>query len=398
MTAQSTSIRDQDIVLVSNQMLHDRYWTSKQYIAMELVKSNRVLYVEANYSFGKLALGILKRKWPVVFWRKSTRDKSGIYVLTPSPRLPWRNHVAWIGKLNQWLLYRHIRVAVRHFDLHPGLIWSFLHQTARVVKKLKYDTAIYHCVDDWPQLLPLAGMGKPAQIRFDESELIKAVDLIISVSENLLQDYSIPETKYAFIPNGVDTALFNLSPDNASELPLDLTGLPRPFIGFSGSLGKWIDIDLIIHTARANPKASLIIIGLNEKNPAVEKMRKIPGIHFLGMKPRTTVPIYLRAFDVCLMPFNQSKVGQGLLPLKLFEYLALGKAIVATYSRSLEPFEDVLYLAKTAESFQQKVKSALMESRNDLIRKRIQRAEAYSWQARIQAYGKAIKSVNSSTQ
>ena len=46
-------IENQDIIIISNQMLDDHYWTSKQYITMELIKKNRVLYVEANYSSGK---------------------------------------------------------------------------------------------------------------------------------------------------------------------------------------------------------------------------------------------------------------------------------------------------------------------------------------------------------
>ena len=46
-------------------MLNDHYWTSKQYITMELIKNYRVLYVEANYSFGKILNGLMGKKWPV---------------------------------------------------------------------------------------------------------------------------------------------------------------------------------------------------------------------------------------------------------------------------------------------------------------------------------------------
>ncbi|MCF7839997.1 MAG: hypothetical protein K9N22_04395, partial [Candidatus Marinimicrobia bacterium] len=69
--------------MISGQMLHDRYWTSKQYIAHELIKENRVLYVEANYSFGKLFLGLLGKDWPVTLFGRLNRDESGIDVLTP---------------------------------------------------------------------------------------------------------------------------------------------------------------------------------------------------------------------------------------------------------------------------------------------------------------------------
>ena len=94
-------IENQDIILISNQMLNDHYWTSKQYITMELIKKNRVLYVEANYSFGKLFFGIIGNKWPVVPFGRLKIDNDNLSILTPFPRLPYRNHFRWIGWLNQ---------------------------------------------------------------------------------------------------------------------------------------------------------------------------------------------------------------------------------------------------------------------------------------------------------
>jgi hypothetical protein len=44
----------------------------------------------------------------------------------------------------------------------------------------------------------------------------------------------------------------------------DMKKLPRPIIGFSGSIGKWIDIDLITQIAQYYKNGSIVLIGLNE--------------------------------------------------------------------------------------------------------------------------------------
>jgi len=380
---------NRDIVLISGQMLNDRYWTSKQYISHELIKQNRVLYVEANYSFGKLIQGLMGKSWPVTIFGKLKKEASGIDVLTPPPRLPWRNHFKWIGRLNQAILGWKIRKAIGELNYEKPIIWTFLHQTAKVIEGISHSGAIYHCVDDWPELLPMAKMGNPEQIKRDEWALIIRVGTIFTVSDKLLSHYQLPVGKVHFIPNGVDTTLFN--PDDLPGTVLtEMSNLPRPIIGFSGSLGRWIDIDLIIQTARSFPAASVVIIGLNEKNPETQKLAGEKNIHFLGMKSRSEVPNYIREFDVCLMPFARTSVGQGLLPLKLFEYLSMGKPIIATNSGSLEIFRDVLYLADDSSMFIQQVKLAISEVDTSLVRKRREKAHEYSWPARIQAYDSAI--------
>ncbi|MCF7797003.1 MAG: glycosyltransferase [Lentisphaeria bacterium] len=382
---------NRDIVIISGQMLHDRYWTSKQYIAHELIKQNRVLYVEANYSFGKLFLGLLGKGWPVTLFGRLTQDESGIDVLTPPPRLPWRNHFHWIGQLNQLLLRWKIKRAMRKLNYQRPILWTFLHQTAALIGKLPAEKWIYHCVDDWPELLPMAKMGRPKTVRHDEGELIRKTDLVYSVSQTLLSHYKIPTEKVNLIANGVDVSLFDRDNLPEDSIPEDLRGLPKPIIGFSGSLGKWINTDLILQTAHAFPRASIVMIGLNEKNPGVDELLRQENIHFLGMKQRGEVPHYINAFDVCLMPFARSEVGEGLLPLKLFEYLAMGKPIVATSSPTLILFADILYLAENDTEFIQQVGEALKESNSELMLQRLARAREFSWAARLRKYDAALK-------
>jgi len=382
-----------DIILISNQMLDDRYWTSKQYITQELIKSNRVLYVEANYSFGKLFLGLMGKKWPIAPFGKLRKEKENLFVLTPFPRLPFRNHYRWVGWMNQKLLLIKIKQAITKLDINKSILWTFLHQTADLIAKLKDTISIYHCVDDWPKLLPMAGMGKPSVIQSDEQQLLSQVDVIFRVSKNLLLDANLTHTIVHDIPNGVDTDLFDPNNPKNCIMPDDMKDLPQPIIGFSGSIGKWIDIDLIIKTAKHFKNGSIVIIGLNEKNPKINKLSSINNIHFLGMKERKKVPKYINTFDVCIMPFARNKIGEGLVPLKMFEYLAMGKPIVSTESKVLRPFNEVISLSKE-DDFVESIEIVLAEKTKESAKSAREMAMEYSWENRINEYSTAVKKIN----
>ena len=109
------------------------------------------------------------------------------------------------------------------------------------------------------------------------------------------------------------------------------------------------------------------------------------------MKLREEVPQYICHFDVCIMPFNRSEIGKSLLPLKMFEYLALGKPIVTTSSEVLKQFEEVLYLADDTDSFIKHIENAIIDNNRELSELRRACALKYSWKKRVNEYLSAIK-------
>ena len=155
--------------------------------------------------------------------------------------------------------------------------------------------------------------------------------------------------------------------------------------------GKWIDIELIIQIAKCYKNGSIVLIGLNENNPNIDKLNNLNNIYFLGMKSREEVPEYISNFDVCLMPFNRTEIGRGLLPLKMFEYLALGKPVVATSSEVLKQFEEVLYLADDEDSFLKHIENAITDNNRENSERRRAYSLKYSWENRVNEYLSAIQ-------
>ena len=65
-----------------------------------------------------------------------------------------------------------------------------------------------------------------------------------------------------------------------------------------------------------------------------------------GRRPQSAIPSYVAAFDVCLNPFRGSRAADSVSPLKVYEYLALGRPVVSTPMRALqmEPAADLIAL------------------------------------------------------
>lgn len=385
------SLVNEDIILLSNQMLEDRYWTSKQYITQVLKRSNRVLYVEGNYSFGKLLLGIFRRSWPVHPFGKLRHPEKDLWVLTPPPRMPLRNHLRLMGWLNQWLLKMKISNAVKRIGFQNPVLWTFLHQTGYLIGKFHEKVSVYHCVDDWPERLAMEKMGARSLVVRDENDLIKRVDLVFRVSEVLLEGREKVGAPVHLTPNGVDMSAFHLNRASGFKDPEDLIKLKKPVLGFAGSLGEWVDADLIIKVAQGFPTASIVLIGQIDRGEMLDRLLAEPNIYYLGMKPRIQVPDYLNGFDVCLMPFARNRIGQGLLPLKMFQYLAMGKPVVATSSPPLRSFSDVVALADDPDEFVDKIKAAIKLMEPELVQARMHRAQEYSWENRIKVYADLIR-------
>ena len=100
---------------------------------------------------------------------------------------------------------------------------------------------------------------------------------------------------------------------------------------------------------------------------------------FIGTVDYKTVLAYCNGFDVCLIPFRRGKFADTINPVKLYEYLALGKPVVSYYMRELERYKDILYLADDKEGFLTYVERALNEKDHGIIKLRKDMARMNDW-------------------
>jgi len=187
--------------------------------------------------------------------------------------------------------------------------------------------------------------------------------VVVACSEALAERVSAACGKEAVvIGNGVDYALFSRDV-TPSQIPADVGRLKQPVVGYTGAIKEWFDFSLVSETAAAIGDASVALIGPvapGVRRDAEELSRTRPNVRFLGEKPYESLPLYLAAMSVCLIPFKQEPLTSVLNPNKLYEYLAAGKTVVSlTYSEDLARHESLMYLVNERSQFAETVKVAL---------------------------------------
>jgi GT2 family glycosyltransferase len=123
----------------------------------------------------------------------------------------------------------------------------------------------------------------------------------------------------------------------------------------------------------------------------ISKLEALENVRLLGNKPYADIPSYLYDFDACLIPFLLNQVTKATDPVKLYEYLSLGKPVIATDMAELSQCGDLLYIGKDAGEFARHLDTALAERDPDLVQRRIEFARANTWTSRVQQIDAVVR-------
>jgi teichuronic acid biosynthesis glycosyltransferase TuaH len=213
-----------------------------------------------------------------------------------------------------------------------------------------------------------------------EPALMRKSDAVLCNSLNFTARAKQYNPNSFYIGNGFDTTHFHDS--NDVPIPTDLVSIPVPRIGYVGALiDLRLDLGLLIDLAQSRPEWSFVLIGWEDKAFADSILHTLPNVFFLGRKHTRDVPVYLNYFDVCINPQILNDITRSNFPLKVLEYLASGKPVVATVTNTMtEVFSDHTYLATNTESYLTQIEKALSENTVQQIQKRKNFVKEFSWE------------------
>jgi glycosyltransferase involved in cell wall biosynthesis len=174
-----------------------------------------------------------------------------------------------------------------------------------------------------------------------ETRIVRGADHVICVTEAvrdlLANTYQVKPAICTVIPNGADTDLFRPRPREACRRSIGEK--PEAFIiGFVGAFQPWVDFPAVLEATRllieSGVEMKLLLVGDGQRDDEVRRRVSSLGLdgHVLlpGRVPHHDVATWIGAMDVALVPFDFSGRGFEGSPLKLFEYMACGRAVVGT--------------------------------------------------------------------
>jgi glycosyltransferase involved in cell wall biosynthesis len=229
---------------------------------------------------------------------------------------------------------------------------------------------IYDLIDLWE-----SGLGWEWYTAETEKKIISHADVLICSAASLKTKLEhLSGRPVHLVPNGVNIDLFNK--ERHVKRPPDLPS-SAPIIMYIGALwGQWFDWDLLREVSEAYGNASTVCIG-DYKGQCPFPLR---NVYFLGLKPQQAIPGYLKYADVCIIPFKINEVTQAVNPLKVYEYLAMGKAVVATDMIELRGMPGV-YNAKDHREFIDHISLALSAPADSTTVDEF--VQASSWKQRV---------------
>ena len=281
--------------------------------------------------------------------------------------IPWPgSRIA--ARFNRASLHNQINPVMAAAKMTRPIVWTSLPTALPVVGALNEHALVYYAGDDFGAL---AGVDH-GPVLVMEKQLAAKADLIIAASPQIAERF--PKNKTRVLPHGVDYVRFAGPVPRAADMPAG-----RPIAGFYGSISDWIDIDAIARAAASLPEWVFVLIGKIDAD--VSKLARYPNVHFLGPRLHEQLASYSQHWDVSLLPFKRSRQIDASNPLKLREYLAAGRPVLASYDfPAALSFSDAVFIADEGEAFSDAILRAHADKRPKSFRQESVLLE--SWDSR----------------
>ena len=388
-----------DILMLSVSRWDQELSSASISVAKELSKNGRVFYFDHPFSFKDVIKGrkspAIKRRLKALFLGRDlfTRiepDNPNWIAVTPGITLPinWLPQGGiynFLSRINNRIFFQAIRKTIDHYKITNFIYWNSYNPffSYYLPDDIKPDLFIYQSRDNIAESNYVKKHGPDL-----ERKAAQFADLRIATSMDLTNRLSRPGIEFIFFPNAAQTDIFKKAQSRSMPVPQEIKGIDRPIIGYIGNICLRQDYDLLYKIAEKFQDHILLMVGpRNDRNYNRYDFSKLKNVIFTGPKKLEELPNYLAYMDVTILPFLVNDLTRSIYPLKLNEYLAAGKPVVATnFSPDVQSFSKVIYVSSSHEEFIENIRKGLLEHSDDLRLKRIQSVEKNSWENRVKEF------------
>jgi glycosyltransferase involved in cell wall biosynthesis len=219
-------------------------------------------------------------------------------------------------------LARAVRRAADKARMPQPLLWLNDPRAADLARSTGW-TTLYDLTDDW------LAADRPAseldRIRRGEEWLLEHAREVVACSGELVRRKTAARPDIHLIPNAVDVVAYR----KPRPRPADLPAVAAVYVG---TLHRdRLDVDVCAAAARRlADRGRVVLVGPNALDASDTERLRAAGVLLLGARPHDEVVAYLQHADVLLVPHVTSPFTDSLDPIKLYEYAAVGRPVVAT--------------------------------------------------------------------
>ncbi|MBN1262736.1 MAG: glycosyltransferase [Candidatus Pacebacteria bacterium] len=284
---------------------------------------------------------------------------------------------------------------IRKFSCSKPIFWHFYPEIFSRAVRSPHCFDVYHLVDliwQYPFYYPAPDDRRKAkQLNY---KVIRQADLVLTSSLYLKKICRKLNSRTFLVGNGSRTELIADLIGKVRLRPRDLTGIKPPVVGLVGNMtGFRFDFSLVEFLARKMPQLNFVLIGPTDRKLRLNELAvKLDNFHWLGPKPFEALPAYFKSFNLGLVPYKRNEHTRGILPIKLFEFLAAGLPVVAADLYSLRAYRKWVYLAADRREFVEQISRALAEERGELKNQRKEFALDHSWEKIVEKSAVMVKS------
>lgn len=253
----------------------------------------------------------------------------------PIPVIPYRDK----NKLLHFIQKNIFNYQIKNIQQYD-IIWIGHPLLYRYIPALYKGKIIYDCMDNYVALCNDSRIRKA--ICKSEYELMKRADVVF-VSSNSLKN--IIKRKYQYVSVLVRNG-FIANMNHRPYMPLNKNRLR---IGYFGTIAEWMDFALLINSLE---KISILEYYLWGPISAL-RIPQHPRLFFEGVVEHRMLWDKAKDMDCLIMPFIVNDIIEAVDPVKLYEYISMGKIIIAPYYEEIKRFESYVYFYHNEEEMLQ---------------------------------------------
>jgi glycosyltransferase involved in cell wall biosynthesis len=199
---------------------------------------------------------------------------------------------------------------------------------------------------------------------------------VCGVSQAIIERIA-PTGRHAVVPNGIKPAQWY----QTGSPPDWFTRLPRPRLFYAGALDDRLDVDCLSRLAARFANGSVVLVGRRVDEDGLGRLAAASNVYVRPPVAHEQIPSLVSTAEVCLIPHRRTRLTEAMSPLKLYEYLAAGRPVVATDLPPMRRIDPRVVLVPAGADFSEAVATALEQDPTPEAERRAFIA-SNSWRAR----------------